>query len=84
MDEASFQSEAKERCSCPHLILSSVPHKQTSEMLIKTVFDIQTKQIGYAVCNAEHRCGFVTYSITNAIKAAQCKDFNQVQQLINA
>ena len=53
-------------------------------MLIKTVFDIQTKQIGYAVCNAEHRCGFVTYSITNAIKAAQCKDFNQVQQLINA
>jgi RNase H-fold protein (predicted Holliday junction resolvase) len=52
-------------------------------MLIKTVFDIQTKQIGYAVCNAEHRCGFVTYSITNAIKAAQCKDFNQVQQLIN-
>jgi hypothetical protein len=26
----------------------------------------------------------VTYSITKAIKAAQCKDFTQVQQLINA
>ena len=53
-------------------------------MLIKTVFDIQTKQAGYAVCDAEHRCGYVTYNITNAIKAAQCKDFDQVQSLINA
>ena len=54
-------------------------------MLIKTVYDVQTKQLGYAVCDpATERCGFVTYSITNAIKAAQCKDFNQVQQLINA
>jgi hypothetical protein len=53
-------------------------------MLIKTVFDIQTKQIGYAICNAEHRCGFVTYSITNAIKAGQCKSFDEVKTLINA
>ena len=52
-------------------------------MLIKTVFDIQTQQPVYAVCNAEHRCGFVTYSIMKAIKAAQCKDFDQVQTLIN-
>ena len=53
-------------------------------MLIKTVFDIETKQPAYAVCNAEHYCGYVTYSITTAIKAAQCKDFNQLQTLINA
>lgn len=53
-------------------------------MLIKTVFDTQTQQPVYAVCNTNHRCGFVTYSITKAIQAAQCKDFTQVQQLINA
>jgi hypothetical protein len=54
-------------------------------MLIKTVFDIQTKQAGYAICDPNtERCGFVTYSITNAIKAGQCKTFAQVQQLINA
>lgn len=83
MGEESFQSEAKERCSLLHLNLSSVPHKQT--MLIKTVFDIQTKQPVYAVCETKtERCGFVTYSITKAIQAAQCKDFNQLQTLINA
>ena len=53
-------------------------------MLIKTVFDIQTQQPVYAVCNAEHRCGFVTYSITKAIKAAQCKSFTELQTLISA
>lgn len=54
-------------------------------MLIKTVFDVQTKQAGYAICDPEtERCGFVTYSITNAIKAGQCKSFAEVQQLINA
>ena len=50
-------------------------------MLIKTTFDIHTKQPAYAICNSNHQCGYVTYSITKAIKAAQCKDFNQVQQL---
>lgn len=53
-------------------------------MLIKTVFDIETKQPVYAVCNTNHRCGYVTYSITKAISAAQCKDFNQVQSLIQS
>ena len=51
-------------------------------MLIKTVFDVETHQAGYAICNSQHQCGYVTYSITKAIRAAQCKDFSQVQQLI--
>jgi hypothetical protein len=51
-------------------------------MLIKTVFDVQTKQAGYAICDPEtERCGFVTYSITNAIKAGQCKSFDEVKTL---
>jgi hypothetical protein len=54
-------------------------------MLIKTVFDIETKQPVYAVCDVQtERCGFVTYSITKAIRAAQCKDFAQLQTLISA
>ena len=53
-------------------------------MIIKYTFDIETQQPAYAVCNDDHQCGFVTYSILNAIKAAQCKDFAQVQSLINA
>ncbi len=54
-------------------------------MLIKTVFDVQTQQPGYAICDpATERCGFVTYSITKAIQAAQCKTFQEVQKLINA
>lgn len=51
-------------------------------MLIKTTFDIHTKQPVYAICNANHQCGMITTNILNAIKAAQCKDFNQVQSLI--
>jgi hypothetical protein len=52
-------------------------------MLIKTVFDVQTKQPGYAICDPKtERCGFVTYSITNAIKAGQCKSFDEVKTLI--
>ena len=54
-------------------------------MLIKTVYDIQTQQPTYAVCDPQtQRCGFVTYSITKAIRAAQCKSFTEVQSLINA
>lgn len=54
-------------------------------MLIKTVYDIQTKQPTYAICDPRtERCGFVTYSITKAIKAGQCKSFTEVKQLINA
>ena len=57
-------------------------HKHS--MLIKTVFDIQTQEKGYAICDpATQQCGFVTYSITNAIKAGQCKSIDEVQQLIN-
>ena len=57
-------------------------HKHS--MLIKTVFDIQTQEKGYAICDpATQQCGFVTYSITTAIKAGQCKSIDEVQQLIN-
>ena len=53
-------------------------------MLIKTTFDIQDRTPVYAICNANHQCGMITTSIINAIKAGQCKDFAQVQTLINA
>jgi hypothetical protein len=54
-------------------------------MLIKTVFDVQTQQAGYAICDPNtERCGFVTYNLLNAIKAGQCKSFDEVQTLINA
>ena len=52
-------------------------------MLIKTTFDIHTHQPVYAICNAQHQCGMITTSITNAIKAGQCKNFQEVQSLIN-
>ena len=53
-------------------------------MLIKTVFDIQTQEKGYAICYpATPQCGFVTYSITNAITAAQCTSIDDVQSLAN-
>ena len=53
-------------------------------MLIKTVFDIQTQEQGYAICDpATQQCGFVTYSLMTAIKAGQCKSIDEVQQLIN-
>ena len=53
-------------------------------MLVKTVFDIQTQQPGYAICDpATERCGFVTYSIINAIRAGQCKSFDEVKTLIS-
>jgi hypothetical protein len=53
-------------------------------MIIKYTFDIETQQPAYAICNHQHQCGYVTYDITKAIQAAQCKDFAQLQQLINA
>ena len=53
-------------------------------MFIKYTFDIETKQPAYAICDENHQCFYVTYSITKAIQAAQCKDFNQLQTLINA
>lgn len=53
-------------------------------MIVKYTFDIETKQPAYAICDENQRCGCVTYDITKAIQAAQCKDFNQVKQLINA
>ena len=71
-----------------HLLASSSFFSLNSQhkhsMLIKTVFDIQTQEQGYAICDpATQQCGFVTYSITNAIKAGQCKSIDEVQQLIN-
>ncbi len=52
-------------------------------MLVKTVFDVQTQQPGYAICDpATERCGFVTYNLVNAIKAGQCKSFDEVKTLI--
>ena len=53
-------------------------------MIIKTTFDIETKQPVYAICNAQHQCGVLTTSIINAIQFAQCTDLNQVQSLLNA
>ena len=53
-------------------------------MIIKYTFDIETQQPAYAICNNQHQCCYVTYDMTKAIKAAQCKDFDQIQQLINA
>jgi hypothetical protein len=38
-------------------------------MLIKTVFDIQTQEKGYAICDpATQQCGFVTYSLPLQLK----------------
>jgi hypothetical protein len=51
-------------------------------MIIKYTFDIETKQPAYAICNSQHQCGYVTYDITKAIKATQCKDFAEVQSLL--
>ena len=51
-------------------------------MIIKYTFDIETQQPAYAICNENHQCGFVTYSILKAIQAAQCKDFTEVQSLL--
>jgi hypothetical protein len=51
-------------------------------MLIKTVFDTQTQEKGYAICDsATHQCGFVTYSILTAIQAGQCKSLDEVLTL---
>lgn len=52
-------------------------------MLIKTTFDIHTHNRVYAICDPQtERCGMITTSIMNAIQAAQCKNFQQVKELI--
>jgi hypothetical protein len=51
-------------------------------MLIKTTFDIHTHNPVYAICDANHQCGMITTSIVNAIKAGQCKSFDEVKTLI--
>jgi hypothetical protein len=51
-------------------------------MLVKTVFDTQTQEKGYAICDpSTQQCGFVTYSIITAIQAGQCKSLDEVQTL---
>ena len=51
-------------------------------MLVKTVFDTQTQEKGYAICDpSTQQCGFVTYSILTAIQAGQCKSLDEVQTL---
>lgn len=53
-------------------------------MLIKTTFDIQDRTPVYAICDPNtERCGMITTSIFNAIKAGQCKNFQEVQSLIH-
>jgi hypothetical protein len=52
-------------------------------MIIKTVFDIQTHQPVYAICDAQHQCGMITTNMMYAIKAGQCKNFDQVKEFIN-
>jgi hypothetical protein len=52
-------------------------------MLIKTTFDIQNRTPVYAICDpATERCGVITTNICNAIKAGQCKTFDEVKALI--
>ena len=52
-------------------------------MFIKTTFDIQTRTPVYAICDPKtERCGMITTSIMNAIQAAQCKNFQEVKELI--
>jgi hypothetical protein len=53
-------------------------------MLIKTTFDIHTHNPVYAICNANHQCGMITTSIVNAIKAGQCRSFDEVKSLISS
>jgi hypothetical protein len=51
-------------------------------MLVKTVFDTQTQEKVYAICDpSTQQCGFVTYSILTAIKAGQCKSLDEVLNL---
>ncbi len=53
-------------------------------MLIKTTFDIQDRTPVYAICDpASERCGMITTNLLNAIKAGQCKSFDEVQTLIS-
>ena len=52
-------------------------------MIIKTTFDIHTHQPVYAICNTQHQCGIITTSIVNAIKAGQCKSFDEVKVLMS-
>lgn len=85
MGEASSKSQAKSRRTVSRLSFNSFIHPNNqNKMIIKYTFDIETQQPAYAICNENHQCGYVTYDITKAIKAAQCKNFDQVQQLINA
>lgn len=42
-------------------------------MFIKYVFDIQTKQPVYAVCNQQQQCVMITTNITTAIQKVQGK-----------
>ena len=52
-------------------------------MLIKTTFDIHTHNTVYAICDpTTERCQMITTNILNAIKAAQCKTFQEVKTLI--
>lgn len=54
-------------------------------MLIKTTFDIHTHNPVYAICDpSTERCGMITTNILSAIKAGQCKSFDEVKTLINS
>jgi hypothetical protein len=53
-------------------------------MLIKTTFDIQDHTPVYAICDPNtERCGMITTNLLNAIKAGQCRSFDEVKTLIS-
>jgi hypothetical protein len=52
-------------------------------MIIRTTFDIKTRQQVYAICDVRsHQCLMLTTSITKAIKGAQCKSVDKVKELV--
>jgi hypothetical protein len=53
-------------------------------MLVKTTFDIHTRQLVYAVCDIKsNRCLMLTTSTAKAIKGAQCKSVDKVKELLS-
>lgn len=83
MGKTNLKPQAKGRCTVSRLSFNFLIHQlSTNKMIIKYTFDIETQQPAYAICNENHQCGYVTYDIIKAIKAVQCKDFNQIQSLL--
>jgi hypothetical protein len=51
-------------------------------MIIKTTYDIETRNAVYAICDpATEQCYALTTDILKSIKLAQCETFQQIQTL---